>query len=94
MFNYENADEPITQPQVSFKALYFKVLYFNATYFKALYFKALYFDALYFNVMFNEIKTNVQTRFEILTESVDNFGFVFEVSNIKTTERITFKTMP
>jgi hypothetical protein len=36
-----------------------------------------------FNVIVNDIKTNVPTRFESLTTLVDDFGFVFEVSNLK-----------
>jgi hypothetical protein len=31
----------------------------------------------------NEIKPNLQTRFELFAEFVDKFGFVFEVTNLK-----------
>jgi hypothetical protein len=35
------------------------------------------------NVMINEIKTNLQSRFESLLEFTDKFGSLFEVSNLK-----------
>jgi hypothetical protein len=49
----------------------------------------------YFNVIINEIKSDLQTRFESFTESVDKFDFVFEVSNLKrNVERRTLETLP
>jgi hypothetical protein len=46
-------------------------------------------------VMVNEIKSNLQTRFESFAEFVDKSGFVFKVSNMKkNVERRTFEIVP
>jgi hypothetical protein len=37
----------------------------------------------YFNVMVDQIKSNLQTRFESFAEFVDKFDSVFEVLNLK-----------